>query len=182
MYDFTQTFAIYYFHVHCFYSCEIIAVTQLRFRLFMTSDIIQIDDKILSDGIFYVTPQELYALFCFFLFCGGLMAIAWLRHQMETCSVLLALCEGNPSITSGFRSKSQWREDLMFSSIHAWANGWANNRDTGDIRRHRAHSDVTVMWFYSYSIELFHVCLALERSRHCFWSSNSGTSLKDIDC
>ena len=24
-------------------------------------------------------------------------------------------------------------------------NGWANNGDTGDLRRHRAHYDVTVM-------------------------------------
>ena len=27
----------------------------------------------------------------------------------------------------------------------AWTNGWANNRDAGDLRRHRAHHDVTVM-------------------------------------
>ena len=27
----------------------------------------------------------------------------------------------------------------------AWTNGWLNNRVTGDLRRHRAHYDVTVM-------------------------------------
>ena len=27
---------------------------------------------------------------------------SWWRHQMETFSPLLALCEGNPSVTSGF--------------------------------------------------------------------------------
>ena len=27
----------------------------------------------------------------------------------------------------------------------AWTNGWANNRDTGDSRNHRAHYDVTVV-------------------------------------
>ena len=27
----------------------------------------------------------------------------------------------------------------------AWTNGWVNNRDAGDLRRHRAHYDVTVM-------------------------------------
>ena len=26
-----------------------------------------------------------------------------------------------------------------------WINGWANNSDAGDLRRHRAHCDVTVM-------------------------------------
>ena len=41
--------------------------------------------------------------------------------------------------------KGQWREALMFSLICAWMNGWVNNRDTGYLRRHRAHYDVTVM-------------------------------------
>ena len=33
----------------------------------------------------------------------------------------------------------------MFSSICAWTNDWANNLDAGDLRRHRAHYDVTAM-------------------------------------
>ena len=41
--------------------------------------------------------------------------------------------------------KGQWRRVLMISLIWAWTNGWANNRDTGYLRRHRAHYDVTVM-------------------------------------
>ena len=41
--------------------------------------------------------------------------------------------------------KGQWRGTLMFSLIYAWTNSWANNRDAGDLRRHRAHYDVTVM-------------------------------------
>ena len=35
---------------------------------------------------------------------------------------------------------------LIFSLIYAWTNGWANNRDAGDLKRHRAHYDVTVMF------------------------------------
>ena len=35
--------------------------------------------------------------------------------------------------------KGQWRGALVFSLIHAWTNGWANNRDAGDLRRHRTH-------------------------------------------
>ena len=27
-----------------------------------------------------------------------------------------------------------------------WTNGWVNNQDAGDLRRHRAYYDVTVMW------------------------------------
>ena len=41
--------------------------------------------------------------------------------------------------------KGQWRGALMFSLICAWTNSWVNNRDTGNLRRHRAHYDVTVM-------------------------------------
>ena len=41
--------------------------------------------------------------------------------------------------------KGQWRGALMFSLICAWTNGWVNNRDAGDRRRHRGHNDVIVM-------------------------------------
>ena len=34
---------------------------------------------------------------------------------------------------------------LMFSLIGAWPNGWANNRHAGDLRRSRAHYDITIM-------------------------------------
>ena len=41
--------------------------------------------------------------------------------------------------------KGQWRGVLMFSLICAWINAWVNNREAGDLRRHHAHYDVTVM-------------------------------------
>ena len=41
--------------------------------------------------------------------------------------------------------KGQWRGALMFSLICAWINCWVNNREAGDLRRYRAHYDVTVM-------------------------------------
>ena len=41
--------------------------------------------------------------------------------------------------------KGQWRGTLMFSLICAWINHWVNNRDAGDLRRHRAHCDVIVI-------------------------------------
>ena len=68
--------------------------------------------------------------------------------QMETYSALLVFCEGNsPVHRSPFNShhKGHWRGALMFSLICAWTNGWANHRDAGDVRRHRAHYDVTLM-------------------------------------
>ena len=41
--------------------------------------------------------------------------------------------------------KGQWRGAIMFSLICVWINGWVNNREAGDLRRYRAHYDVTVM-------------------------------------
>ena len=41
--------------------------------------------------------------------------------------------------------KGQWRGALMFSLICAWINGWVNDREACDLRRHPAHYYVTVM-------------------------------------
>ena len=41
--------------------------------------------------------------------------------------------------------KGQWRGALMFSLICTWINGWVNNGEAGDLRRHRGHHDVNVM-------------------------------------
>ena len=66
---------------------------------------------------------------------------AWWRHQMETFSALMALCEGNPPITGELPSQ----RPLTWRFIYAWTNGWTNKRDAGDLRRHHAHYDITVM-------------------------------------
>ena len=39
----------------------------------------------------------------------------------------------------------QWRGALVFPFISAWINGWVNNGEAGDLRRHRANYDVIVM-------------------------------------
>ena len=49
--------------------------------------------------------------------------------------------------------KASDAELWLFSLIWAWTNGWVNNRDNGDARRHRAHYDVTVM-----AIRYTHLC------------------------
>ena len=41
--------------------------------------------------------------------------------------------------------KGQWRGALMLSLVCTWINGWVNNREAGDLRRHTAHYDVTEM-------------------------------------
>ena len=62
----------------------------------------------------------------------------WWRHQMETFSVLQAIYAGN--------SPGQWRAALLFSLICTGIKGWLNNGEAGDLRRHRAHYDVMVMY------------------------------------
>ena len=44
-----------------------------------------------------------------------------------------------------FPHKGQWRAALMFSLICIWIDVWVNNWDTGDLRCHGTHYDVTVM-------------------------------------
>ena len=62
-------------------------------------------------------------------------------------SALLATCAGNSPVTGEFPAhKGQWRGALMFSLICAWINDWVNNREAGDLRRHRTHCDVIVMY------------------------------------
>ena len=41
--------------------------------------------------------------------------------------------------------KGPWRGALMSSLICFWMNGWINNHEAGDLRRHRTHYDVIVM-------------------------------------
>ena len=45
--------------------------------------------------------------------------------------------------------KGRWRGALMFSLFCAWINGWVNNLEAGDLRRHSAHYDVIVMFKHS---------------------------------
>ena len=60
-------------------------------------------------------------------------------------SALLAIGAGNSPVPVNSPHKGQWRGALAFSLICVWINGWVNIRETGDLRRYRAHYDVTVM-------------------------------------
>ena len=84
--------------------------------------------------------------------------VSWWRHQMETFSALLALCEGVHWSPVDSPYKGQWRGALMSSVICAWTNGSASNdRDPGDLRRHHAHYDVTVMWWIEVQVAAWNV-------------------------
>ena len=42
--------------------------------------------------------------------------------------------------------KGRWRGTLKFSLICTWINGWVNNGEIVDLRRHLAHFDITVIF------------------------------------
>ena len=67
-----------------------------------------------------------------------------MTSQMETFSALLAICTGIHRSPVNSPHKGQWRGALMFSLICVWINDWVNNHEAGDLRRHRAHYDVTI--------------------------------------
>ena len=82
-------------------------------------------------------------------YCFGWQVItptSWWRHQMETFSASLAICAGNSPDPVNSTHKGQWRGALMFSLVCVWINGWVNNREAGDFRRHHAHYDVIVIY------------------------------------
>ena len=60
----------------------------------------------------------------------------------ETFSALQAICAGNSPVTGEFTGH-RWIPRI--SLICGRINGWVNNRESGDLRRHRAHYDVIVM-------------------------------------
>ena len=69
----------------------------------------------------------------------------WWRHQMETFPRNWPFVRGIHRGPVNSPHKGQWRGALMFSLICVWINSWVNNRETGDLRCHRAHYDVSVM-------------------------------------
>ena len=52
---------------------------------------------------------------------------------------------GNSPVPVNSPHNGQWRGALVFSLICVWINDWANNREAGDLRRHRGHYNVNVM-------------------------------------
>ena len=63
--------------------------------------------------------------------------------------------------------KGQSSRALVFSLICVWIKGWVNNREAGDLRRYRAHYDVTVMGT-SLSIQVLFLGAAISNSNWRF--------------
>ena len=75
---------------------------------------------------------------------------------METFSALLALCAGNSQVTGEFpaqrpvtRSFDDFFDRRLIKRL--------DNRESGDLRRHRAHYDVNVK--YGVTLDLKAMCM-----------------------
>ena len=70
--------------------------------------------------------------------------------------------------------KGQRRGALMFSLICVWINGWENNREAGDLRRHHAHYDVIVMLqgalMMQFNVSWYHTQHCNDRGWTIFWT------------
>ena len=73
----------------------------------------------------------------------------------------------------------QWRGAFMLSLIGTSTNGWVNNQFAGDLRRQRAHYEVTVMFYVSFNKLLW-------KQSICPWffirNDDGVTSLSWVDC
>ena len=69
----------------------------------------------------------------------------WWCHQMETFSALLALCVGNSPVAGEFPSERPVMLSFdVYFDLRLNKRLSVDNREAGDLRRHRAHYDVTV--------------------------------------
>ena len=70
---------------------------------------------------------------------------SWWRHQMETFSALPAICARNSPVTGEFLAQRPVTRSFDVFFYLRWINGYVNNGEAGDLRRHHIHYDVTVM-------------------------------------
>ena len=104
---------------------------------------------------FFILPRSIFLLFSWlantFYFpvfeCSppGLHIVNGLLQLHYIAHMAVPLLTAYTVSFYGTLLSAQWRRALMFSLIYAWANSWANNRDAGDLKRHHADYDVTVI-------------------------------------
>ena len=64
---------------------------------------------------------------------------------METFSALLAICAGNSPVPGELPTQRPVTRSLDVFFDLRLNNSWVNSGEAGDLRRYRAHYDVTVM-------------------------------------
>ena len=93
------------------------------------------------------------------IFCDSRLSLKYANRSLSTstsnqndiyekCLFMMTSSNGIIFRVTDPLHRGQWRGDLMFPLICALnkrINGWVNNREAGDLRRHRTHYDAIVM-------------------------------------
>ena len=98
-----------------------------------------------KDTAYLTLMGELWAVRCHLWVSWRNWIISWWRHQMETLSALLGLCEDNPPVTDEFPSQRPvtWGFDVFFDL--RLNTQLSKHLRHSDLRHHRAHYEATVM-------------------------------------
>ena len=104
---------------------------------------------ILRRGHFWRTRFTLWLfILCFVVSPDYQQPCHWLLRC--TCPFIVMTSNGNIFRVTGHLcwefTGPRWRELWCFSSICTWIHDWVNNLKAGDLRRHCAHYDVSVMF------------------------------------
>ena len=88
---------------------------------------------------------------------------------MTSFSALLAICEGTSPVPGEFPKQGPVTRSFdVFFDLRI--NGWVNTGEAGDLRRHRAHYDVIVIWKKLWTKELSNsLCLAGQVEKWNIW-------------
>ena len=75
------------------------------------------------------------------------MRFSLIRHQWSRCPCMMMSSNGNIFRVTGplCREFTGHRLIPRTNASDAWINGWVNNHEAGDLRRHRAHYYVIIM-------------------------------------
>ena len=91
--------------------------------------------------------------FVYDVFLGTDALFFMMTSSNGNISALLSLCAGNSPVTGEFASQRPvTRSCDAFFDLRLNINGWVNNREAGDLRRHCAHYEVTVIFHFQNAV------------------------------
>ena len=91
------------------------------------------------------------AIFCFLIQISSLAPKPHLKLYQQWLKYMMTSSNGNIlRITGSEFTGHRWiprtkASDAELCFLCVWINGWVNNREAGDLKRHRAHYDISVM-------------------------------------
>ena len=100
--------------------------------------------------------------------------LLWLQNMMTSSngffSALLAICAGNSPVDRWILHTKASVAELWCFLWSAWINGWVNNGEAGDLTRHLAYYDVTVIIQSILPYSLSDIsCKFNQNPWTCFW-------------